>query len=256
MNPRGGDAAEPEGGRMTSLLVCLALQNDPEALLRRSVDSARAQKSFRVDFRARIEIPNSDPLDLRGTALAVADLLYIEYYASGGNVKFIVRRKDVVLEYHMILEEWVDAKEMADGSAGRGLSNPHGILDSLTANAKAARDAGTENGRRVVSLDLKGDDIRTLLKDVLDEKEVQWNKSSSQARIEIDPATGLLQKIASSAEIAWKDPKPIRYQGTVEIVSYEKEFEHVFQEKDRQGNVKRKIALDEHAKRKLGLLQK
>lgn len=239
-----------------ALALALLLQDKPADVLAKSVQAVKAQKSMKVNFKAKIEVPNSDPLNVSGSALSVGEMLYIEYHASGGSVKLIVRRGAVTLEYNWLLEEWVDAKEMADPSAGRGLSNPNEVLDSLLANADAAKDGGSEGGRRAITIDLKGGKIRNLIKDFIEEKDVRWDDSASQARVELASDTLLPSKIASSATIAWKDQKAIAYQGTVDVESYGQELEYKFQEKNRQGKVLRDIPLTDDARKKLGLLPK
>jgi hypothetical protein len=211
---------------------------------------------MKVKVAARIDAPNSDPLDIQVAALSVGDLLFIEYRASGGNVKLIVRKGPTVLEWHWLAQEWVDARELADGSAGRGLQNPIEVLDFLLANADAATDGAAAGGRRVLKLALNGERIRPLLKEQVEEREVRWGDSTSEATIELAPATNLPTRITSSASLAWKKDQSIKYRGEVVVESYGQDTEFRFFERDRKNNPIREIVLKPDDRKKLGLLPK
>jgi hypothetical protein len=239
--------------RLFVALLAMAQDPGPGEALRKGLESVKRQKSVKLKIQARIEVPNSDPLEISIDALAAGDLVFIEYHASGGNVKLIVRKGETVLQYHWILGEWVDAREMADGSAGRGLMNPNELIDLLLSNTDAAKDAGKIDGRRAVSLDLGGEKIRAILKDYLEEKEVRWADSSADARIELSPDTGLPARISSAAQLAWKEKEKIRYRGEATVESYGQETELTFRERDRHGKPIRDIPLTDDARKKLGL---
>lgn len=228
-----------------------ALQDKPGDVLRKSIGDARAKKTMKVSYKAKVEVPHSDPLHVHGTALVNREngLLYIEYHASGGNTKFIVRRGDAVLEYHFLIDEWVPAQDLADAAAGRGLSNPNEVFDMILANADLAQSGGD----RVLTLDLPGEKIRDLIKFFIEEKEVRWDRSTSQMRVTLAPDSDLPSKIESQATIGWKEGQAIKYSGEVAIESFDKESEHKFQERNRKNEVIREIPLSDAAQKKLGL---
>jgi hypothetical protein len=234
------------------LLLLLVLQDKPADTLKKSVAAVREHKSMKVNFQATVDVPQSDPIRVNGTALydRERDLLFIDYHASGGSVKFIVRHGGMAVEYNMLVDEWVDSREMGNPNAGRGLSNPNEVLDQLLANAEAATNAGP----RSLTMKLDGEKIKPLIRYILEESEVRWADSKAEIGVELAADSILPAKISSSAKLAWKKDT-VSYQGEVTIESFDKEFDYAFQDRQRP-NKPRSIALDEAAKKKLGLIPK
>lgn len=224
---------------------------DPNQAVERALTEALGRSALKARFTGRVEIPNSDPIDLSGTALLSGkDLLFIEYHASGGQVKFIVRKGDTVLEWHPVAEMWVDAQQLGDGAAGRGVQNPHEVFRTLLANRVAAEFRGAAEVRLV----LDGPKLQPLLRDLVDEQRVRWPDTEADSTLSLD-AEGKLQSVRIDARIGWEEDGLIRYRGRVNLEDPAGETEYRFFEKDADGKPRKEIPLDEDARRALGMIQ-
>ncbi len=242
---------------MTLLLLLLTLAQDADELVRKALEGAKAEPSLKVAFTGRVDAPGSDPMDIHGAALQVgADLLFIEYHASGGQLKFIVRKGDTVVEWHPVVEEWMDAQRLGDGAAGRGAQNPHEVFDTLLANRTGAKVLSRDDKVTRVEISLNGPRLKPLLRDLVNEQEVNWETTVAGSVLELDSATGSLRSAETTASIGWREGKKIEYKGKVTVESAGKETEYKFVEKTPAGKALKEIPLTDEARMKLGLGQK
>lgn len=233
---------------LATLLAALCLQDRPADRLRAAIENVRAQKSFIAKFKARIEAPNSDPLDVTGVALQVnPDLLFIDYHASGGQVKFIVRKGARTKQWHTLAEDWVDSEQIGDGTAARGLQNPQEVFDALLKNLDLVQAAGAGT----LTLKAGGERFRDLIKDMLDEKDVRWKESRAEVSVALQE--NLITTIRCRSEIAWKEPRPIISTFDITLEDWNKHTEYKFVERDAKGNKVRDVLLTEEVKRELGI---
>jgi hypothetical protein len=229
------------------------LQDPADELVSKALNSAKEQSSLKVAFTGRVDAPDSDPMDIHGTALQVGkDLLFIEYHASGGQLKFIVRKGEKVLEWHPILEEWIDAQELGDGAAGRGIQNPHEVFDSLLRNRTSAKFKSRTETETKVTIDLNGPRLKPLLRELVDETRVRWKDTEADALLTLDPKTGSLRSAETHARIGWREGEKIVYTGKVVVQSAGEETEYRFFITDSEGK-KKEVPLTEDARRELGL---
>jgi len=239
------------------LLVVIALAQDADELVRKALEGAKAEPSLKVSFTGRVDAPGSDPMDIHGAALQVgADLLFIEYHASGGQLKFIIRKGDTVLEWHPVVEEWMDAQRLGDGAAGRGAQNPHEVFDTLLANHTSAKVLSRDDKITRIEISLNGPRLKPLLRDLVNEQEVTWETTVASSVLELDSANGALRSAETTASIGWREGKKIEYRGKVTVESAGKETEYRFFEKTPAGKPLKEIPLGDDARKKLGMGQK
>ncbi|HLG43041.1 MAG TPA: hypothetical protein VI643_06725 [Planctomycetota bacterium] len=237
----------------TVFLLC----QDADELVRKALEGAKAESSLKVTFTGRVDAPGSDPMDIHGAALQVGrDLLFIEYHASGGQLKFIVRKGDMVVEWHPVVEEWMDAQRLGDGAAGRGAQNPHEVFDTLLANRTGAKVLSRDDKVTRIEISLNGPKLRPLLRDLVNEQEVNWESTVAGSILELDSATGVLRSAETSASIGWREGKKIEYKGKVTVESLGKETDFRFFEKTPAGKALKEIPLTDDARKRLGLAQK
>lgn len=235
--------------RLAVLLIlgCATFQDKPADRLKAAIENVRAQKSFIARFKARIEAPDSDPLDVNGIALQVnPDLLFIDYHASGGQVKFIVRKGARIKQWHTLAEGWVDTEQIGDSTAARGLQNPQEVFDVLL---KSLDLVESRDGK--VALKAGGERFRDLMKDLLDEKQVRWKESRAEVSVALNG--NLITTIQCRSEIAWKDPKPIISTFDITLEDWNKHTEYKFVERDARGNKVKDIPLSDEVKKELGI---
>lgn len=222
--------------------------------MRTALERAKAESSLKVAFTGRVDAPGSDPMDIRGSALQVgADLLFIEYHASGGQLKFIARRGDTVLEWHPVVEEWVDAQKLGDGAAGRGVQNPREVFDTLLVNRRGARVVSKDAKVTRIEIGLEGPKLRPLLRQLVSEEEVDWSRTVARSTLSVDSQTGALVSAETEASIPWLRGGTIQYRGKVAVESAGKERELKFVERTPAGKPLKEVPLDGEARRRLGL---
>jgi hypothetical protein len=240
---------------IVALALALALAQDAaDEMVRAALEGAKAASSLKVAFSGRVDAPGSDPMDINGSALQVgADLLFIEYHASGGQLKFIARRGDMVLEWHPVVEEWVDAQKLGDGAAGRGVQNPREVFDTLLANRTGAKVVSKDGKVARIEIELDGPKLQPLLRQLVSEGEVDWSRTAARSTLTVDAKTGALVSAETEASIPWSQGGTIQYRGKVTVESVGKETELRFVERTPAGKPIKEIPLDAEARRKLGL---
>lgn len=241
-------------GNMTLAILCWCVQDPADELVRAALERAKVESSLKVTFEGRVDAPGSDPMDIHGSALQVgADLLFIEYHASGGQLKFIARRGDTVLEWHPVVEEWVDAQKLGDGAAGRGVQNPREVFDTLLANRRGAKVVSKDAQVTRLEIGLDGPKLRPLLRHLVSEGEVDWSRTTAKSILSVDSKSGTLVRAETEASIPWSHGGAIQYRGQVAVESVGKERELKFVEKTPAGKPLKEIPLDAEARRRLGL---
>ena len=71
---------------LCSLVLGMLFSQDPETLAKAAIQGTRSQNSYHSKFSARIDMPNGDPLKLKGESVwGKPGGLYIRYTGSGGD---------------------------------------------------------------------------------------------------------------------------------------------------------------------------
>jgi hypothetical protein len=193
--------------------------SDPKSVVEHAVARTRGQRSYEVGWTARLKAPQGDPLDYKGTCVwAAPGVLYLDYTASGGDEKKIVRIGEQPAWIHDLLQGWQLADQMGFAGAGRGFQNPDEILGLL------AKSPGTLKLVRpgVVELTLAGDDLQKLMAEQAQSGSFEWSKSAATAVLSTD-ADGRLGKLECTASLVSTDPNvkgEVAYSAALEARGY------------------------------------
>lgn len=214
-----------------ALLGFVAAQSGADRA-RAVIDAVRAQQSYRTQFSADIRIPNSDPMAIRGEALWVSGgVLFIDYTATGGDHKRIVRVGERVWVYYEPAEEWVAPEEVGMGGAGRGVHNTDEVLATLSKYVAGARLAGaeTQDGQKLDAIEIvmTGADIEKVMREQAQQGAFDWTRSKATMRA-LSDAANLLRRLTSSAELVSAEPdmkgQVVTYAADVRITSYNQDY--------------------------------
>jgi hypothetical protein len=188
----------------------------PPSVLEHAVFRSRSESSYKTGYVATLKVPKSDPYEYRGTAVFVRPgLLFVDYIATGGDHKRIVRAGEPAWVFHSLADEWVDAAEIGMAGAGKGIQNPDEILAILgTQSAAAAFD---KDGALKVAL--KGAQIAEIMKSQAKQGVFNWEKSSASALIRLDEQ-GRVKQLGVEAEIFDNEKGAVAYAAQVEVVDY------------------------------------
>jgi hypothetical protein len=181
---------------------------DPKSVVEHAVARTRGQKSYEVGWTARLKAPQGDPLDYKGTCVwAAPGILYLEYTASGGDDKKIVRIGDQPAWICDLVQGWQPADVMGFPGAGRGFQNP-GKLTLVKPGQ--------------VELVLTGDDLQKLMAEQAQQGSFEWSKSAATALLTTD-AEGRLGKLECKASLVSTDPNvkgEVAYAAALEARGY------------------------------------
>lgn len=241
------------------LLGCVnpGSQADPKEAVRAAIGKVREQSSYRVKYKAVMKAPHSDEMVIEGESVWTAPgILYVQYRASGGDEKRIVRVGEKVWIYHEFVEDWVTAEEMGNRGAGRGVQNPEEVLAVLQKHAESVKEDGEEKvgGRpaRAYRIEMTGPEIEKIMREQTSQGAFDWKESKASARVRVDAADGLIYRFGSEAELKSADPEmsgTVTYRADVEVQSFGKEASLSFTIRDSQGAEKpltlSKAVLDE-----------
>ncbi|MBI2930493.1 MAG: hypothetical protein HYY16_02485 [Planctomycetes bacterium] len=250
-----------------ALMLLIAAQAAPQEAAQRAktaIENVRRQKSYRTEFTAKIKAPDTDALELKGEGLWVAGgILFIDYRASGGEHKRIVRVGDRAWIYHEMGEEWVPPEQVGMDGAGRGVQNPDEMLAVLVDHLKGAvfGAPAAVGGQAcdVVEVRLAGADIEKMMKDQAQDASFDWMNSSAQAKAYVGAADGLIWRISTSAELASADPnikgQIVRYDADVTVLDYNATYAMHFIEKTSKKEIGLDPAILEAVERREGVPQ-
>ncbi len=188
------------------------------SLLEHAIRNTRAQASYETTFTSRAQKPGSAPIDYKGSAVWVApQVLYVQYTASGGDHKKIVRAGDSAWVYHNLVDDWVSDAEAGMAGAGKGIQNPDDILAAIaghTADAKLVEPGLAE-------LKFSGETLAKILKGQGNVNDLDWDKSSATLRIRTDEQTRVKQ-LTVDAVLQTKGEKPqnLAYTAQVDVAGY------------------------------------
>jgi hypothetical protein len=239
---------------LASMPACAIAQpsSQPADTARAALEKVAAQKSYRTKFAARIEVPNSDPMNLAGENVVVnGGVLFITYRASGGETKRIVRAGNQAWVYHELAEEWVTAEEAGMGGAGRGVQNPEEVLAVLGKHLKGTTLAGASKvGERATDeyvLKLSGDDIEAIVKEQAQQGSFNWKESSAEIRMHVG-SDALVYRFSVNAELISADDaikgQKVRYAADVEVQDFNASFAMPFVVEDPKTKTKSDLPLD------------
>jgi hypothetical protein len=199
-----------------SILACAAQEpKAPPARLAEAVKASRSQPGYQTTFKSTLAVPQSAPLEYRGEATwAAPGVLSVQYTATGGDHKRIVRAGDKAWVWHSLVEDWVTAEEAGMAAAGKGIQNPDemlAVLGERAADAKAGAD-----GKLVLAL--SGDALQDIMKG--QKGAFAWKQSSATVGVRLD-ADGRVKELAVDATLVDPGVKgEIKYEGTVTVAGY------------------------------------
>lgn len=199
--------------------IALLLGQDAEgaALVKKAVETTRAQKSFETAFKARYAPFKGDVLDYQGRQVWVAPgVLYMALTGSGQLDKKIVRAGAKVWVHHEV-HGWLDAAENGDDAAGRGIQHPLEILEIVGRQAESA--VGTKTG---ATIRLTGAALKAALQHHVQGNAVAWDQSTAQVDLTVD-AEGRLKSLTCNATLqsnAPAAPGKIGYSMEVSLVGW------------------------------------
>lgn len=227
---------------------------DPKSVAEHGIYNTRSQSSYATKFKARLTVPQGDPLDYEGASVWVSpDVLYIHYTASGGKDDRVVRagtrtvyvchderetpgkcrcgadRLKQALPNVWIYNAvagWVTREEVANPGLAQGIQNPDEILEVLSRHLAGARLAG----KHLIEVPFTGADIERIMKDQAQRGSFDWAGSRASLQLQLDGDLRL-QKLVCDAELKSADPNVkgfLKYASQVEIASYNKERDMPF----------------------------
>ena len=195
--------------------------DDARSVIEHAVARTRGRKSYEVAWTARLAPPKGNVLDYKGICVwAAPGVLYLDYSATGGDEKKIVRiGDDVAWLYEIVAGLWVRADEAGFPGAGRGFQNPDEILKLL------GRSPGTAKlvKKGEVELTLTGDDLAKLMEGQAQQGSFDWKKSRAAVALLTD-AEGRLQRLGCTASLVSTDPEmkgEVVYTAGLDAKSYD-----------------------------------
>lgn len=240
---------------MTALSLFLALQIAPPekpttefdprnaaSVVQHVAYNTRTSKSYEAGWKARLQVPRSDPLDYDGRCVWVRPgVLFSHYTASGGDEKKIVLAGPGKAWVHHSLVGWVTADEAGIPGAGRGIQNPDEALAVLSRNPSIAKLV--QPG--VVELAFEGADIERIMKEQAQQGAFDWKKSKATLTLTAD-AQRRLKTLVCKATLVSADPKvqgEVTYDATIDVAGYEQATSLTFvDEKKKPIPLSKKIA--------------
>jgi hypothetical protein len=215
---------------------------DPKSVIEHAVARTRGRKSYEVGWTARLAPPKGNTLDYKGICVwAAPGVLYLDYSATGGDVKKIVRIGTETAWIYDVLGIWARADEAGFPGAGRGFQNPDEILKLLAKSPGTARlvKPGT------VELALAGEDLAKLMEGQAQQGAFDWSKSKAGVTLATD-GEGRLQRLDCSASLVSTDPEmkgEVGYTASLEARGYDGKSELEFKdEKGRPIPLKKQMA--------------
>lgn len=202
------------------------------SLLDHAIHNTRSQTSYETTFQSRAQKAGSAPIDYKGSAVWVApQVLYVQYTASGGDHKKIVRAGDSAWVYHTLVDDWVSDAEAGMAGAGKGIQNPDDILAAAvghTAEAKLVEPGLAE-------LKFTGQTLAKILKGQGNVNDLDWDKSSATLRIRVDDQTRVKQ-LTVDAVLQTKGEKPesLTYTAQVDVAGYGGARELIFEDEKKR----------------------
>jgi hypothetical protein len=202
---------------------------DPKSapsVLEHAVYRSRSESAYKTEYVATLKVPKSDPYQYKGTAVFVRPgILHVDYTATGGDHKRIVRAGEAAWVFHSLADEWVDVAEVGMAGAGKGIQNPDEILAILGTQTAAAvfdRDGA-------LKVALKGAQIAEIMKSQAKQGVFNWDKSSASAMIRLDEQ-GRVKQLGVDAEIFDNEKGAVAYAAKVDVIDYAKTREIAFKD--------------------------
>lgn len=216
---------------VTALALVAAGDDGAAKGVREAIAKVRDQKGCRVEFSSAMTLPASDAMTMKGTAIMVnPDILYLDFTGSGEQKIKILRKGKKALQWHPVLEEWLDPLMVeGEGQSGGGIYDMNAVMETLSKNLGEVKEGGDgkvgKSECRKMSMTFSGDGIRKIMAEQdLDPDTVQWDRSTADVTLWIGKADGLVHRFSVAATVIGNRDElmgeKIAYEADVTVMKY------------------------------------